>query len=214
VGLLEQKGSSIGGSNDEKILIPISAGQRLLKTKGVKTIYIQAESVDTLDMTQALVENELSHKFRGNTDSYRVFNQQDMVETVSSVSKSMSSMLTGIAAISLLVGGIGIMNIMLVSVTERTREIGIRKSVGAKRKDILLQFLLEALVISAWSGLFGVGASYTATYFLNNAGTPAIMTWDIILLSFVFSLSIGIVFGIFPANKASRLNPVDALRYD
>lgn len=214
VGLLEEKGSSLGGSNDEKILIPISAGQRLLQTTGVRSVYIQADSAEKLETAQALIEDKLSRKFRGSTDGYRVFNQQDMVETISSVSQTLSATLAGIAGISLLVGGISIMNIMLVSVTERTREIGIRKSVGAKRRDILLQFLLEALVISGWSGLFGVAASYAAAYFLTRSGTPAIMSWDIIALSFIFSFSIGMAFGIFPANKASRLKPVDALRYD
>lgn len=213
VGLLEEKGSSLGGSNDEKILIPITAAQRLLRSSGVRSVYLQAESAETMAYTQALLENELSKKFRS-TDGYRVFNQADMVETISSVSQTLSSMLAGIAAISLLVGGIGIMNIMLVSVTERTREIGIRKSVGAKRRDILMQFLLEALVISGWSGLFGVGVSAAAVYLLNRSGSAALLEWDVIALSFAFSFSIGIAFGIFPANKASRLKPVDALRYD
>ena len=214
VGLLEEKGSSLGGSNDEKILVPITAGQRLLQSKGVRSVYIQADSADTLDTAQAMIEYELTRTFKGSTDSYRLFNQQDMVETISSVSQTLSTTLAGIAGISLLVGGIGIMNIMLVSVTERTREIGIRKSVGATRSDILLQFLLEALVISGWSGVFGVGVSYAATYMLNRSGTAAILSWDIIALSFMFAFTIGIVFGIFPASKASRLKPVDALRYD
>jgi putative ABC transport system permease protein len=215
VGLLETKGSSLGGSNDEKILIPISTGQRLLQSKGVRSVYIQAVNEQQLDKVQALTEYELTKKFRGDQNSYRVFNQAQMVATVASVSSTMAVTLSGIACISLLVGGIGVMNIMLVSVTERTKEIGIRKSVGAKRKDILLQFLLEALVISGWSGLFGVGLSYAVGPIVTKAtGTPVLMSWDIILLSFAFSFSIGIIFGIFPANKASRLKPVDALRYD
>ncbi|MBW7477444.1 ABC transporter permease [Paenibacillus oenotherae] len=220
VGLLAEKGSSLGGSNDEKILIPISAAQRLLQSKGVRSVYIQAESEEQLDLVQAYVENDLAKKFRetttnGSSSSYRVFNQADLVDTVASVSSTLAVTLSGIACISLLVGGIGVMNIMLVSVTERTREIGIRKSVGAKRRDIMLQFLLEALVISGWSGAFGVGISYAIGPIVESAtGTPILMSWDIILLSFAFSFSIGIIFGIFPASKASRLKPVDALRYD
>ena len=214
VGLLEEKGTSLGGSNDEKILIPISTAQRLLQSKGVRSIYLQAESREALSFVQTLVEYELASHFGGNTDSFRIFNQTETAETVASVSRTMSDTLAGIAAISLLVGGIGIMNIMLVSVAERTREIGVRKSVGAKRLDILMQFLLEALVISGWSGAFGIAASYGAVYWLNRSGTAAVITWDIVLLSFLFSFSIGIVFGLFPANKAARLKPVDALRYD
>ncbi|RXZ79926.1 FtsX-like permease family protein [Paenibacillaceae bacterium] len=214
VGLLEKQGSSLGGSNDNKILIPISTGSRLLQTKGVQSVYIQAASDANMDVVEMALETELTKRFRGNENSYNIFNQADLIETITSVSTTLSNTLAGIAGISLLVGGIGIMNIMLVSVTERTREIGIRKSIGAKRKDILLQFLLEALVISGLSGAFGVAASYAATYLLTQSGTTAIMTWDTIALSFIFSFAIGITFGIFPANKASRLKPVDALRYD
>jgi len=214
VGLLEEQGSSLGGSNDNKVIIPISSGSRLLQTKGVRSIYVQADHDANMDLVELALETELNKKFRGAENSYNLFNQADLVETITAVSTTLSNTLTGIAGISLLVGGIGIMNIMLVSVTERTREIGIRKSIGAKRRDILLQFLLEALVISGLSGVVGVGASYAAAYLLTQSGTTAIMTWDTIVLSFAFSFAIGITFGIFPANKASRLKPVDALRYD
>lgn len=214
VGLLEEQGSSLGGSNDNKILVPISSGSRLMQTKGVRSIYVQAENDKVMEMAELALEAELSKKFRSDENSYSIFNQADLAETITAVSTTLSKTLTGIAGISLLVGGIGIMNIMLVSVTERTREIGIRKSIGAKRRDILLQFLLEALVISALSGLVGVGISYAGTYVLTQSGTTAVMTWETIALSFAFSFAIGIAFGIFPANKASRLKPVDALRYD
>ncbi len=214
VGLLEEQGSSLGGSNDDKILVPISSGSRLLQSTGVRSVYLKAADDASLELAELSVETELTKKFRGADNSYTIFNQADLVETISSVSTTLTNTLTGIAGISLLVGGIGIMNIMLVSVTERTREIGIRKSIGAKRKDILLQFLLEALVISGLSGAVGVGVSYAAAYFLTQSGTTAVMTWDTIALSFIFSFVIGITFGIFPANKASRLKPVDALRYD
>lgn len=214
VGLLEEQGSSLGGSNDNKILVPISSGSRLMQTKGVRSIYVQAENDKVMEMAELALEAELSKKFRSDENSYNIFNQADLAETITAVSTTLSKTLTGIAGISLLVGGIGIMNIMLVSVTERTREIGIRKSIGAKRRDILLQFLLEALVISALSGFVGVGISYAGTYVLTQTGTTAVMTWETIALSFAFSFAIGIAFGIFPANKASRLKPVDALRYD
>ncbi|GIP32111.1 ABC transporter permease [Paenibacillus sp. J2TS4] len=214
VGLLEEQGSSLGGSNDNQIMIPISTAERLLRSSGVRQIYIQTESEKDLTAVQAVIENKLAKKFKGDSRSYSIFNQADMVQTMTAVSSTLSKTLAGIAGISLLVGGIGIMNIMLVSVTERTREIGIRKAIGAKRKDILIQFLLESLVISGMSGVFGVIVSYSAVYFLNQSGTTAVMTWDTIAMSFLFSFTIGVMFGIFPANKASRLKPVDALRYD
>ncbi|NIK79377.1 putative ABC transport system permease protein [Paenibacillus castaneae] len=215
VGLLESKGSSLTGSNDEKILIPLAAAQRLFKTVGVRTIYMKVTDMDLMDRVMALLEVQLTEKFRGATNSYRIFNQADAMKTLNSVNDTMSTMLVGVAAISLVVGGIGIMNIMLVSVTERTREIGIRKSLGAKRRDILFQFLVEAVTISALGGILGILLGYAASIVIGKVmATETSVSTDMVLASFVFSALVGIVFGIFPANKAAGLKPVDALRHD
>lgn len=215
VGLLAEKGSTTNGSNDEVVMIPLSSAERLFKSKGVRTIYVQVEDKDRLDAVQAGLETKLSEKFRGNADSYRVFNQADILSTLTSVNDTLTLALAGIAGISLLVGGIGIMNIMLVSVTERTREIGIRKAIGAKRKDILTQFLIEAMVLSGLGGVLGIGFGVGAA-----KGASAAFDMDIafsanvILVAFLFSVCIGVVFGLFPANKAAKLKPIEALRFE
>ncbi|WP_338553414.1 ABC transporter permease [Paenibacillus sp. KS-LC4] len=215
VGLLEAKGSTLTGSNDEKIVIPITTGQKLFDSVGVRTVALKVTDLDLMDLTVAALKAKLLEKFRGDDSSYRVFNQQDAVETLNSVNETMNTMLLYVAAITLLVGGIGVMNIMLVSVTERTREIGIRKSLGAKRRDILFQFLVEAVVISGMGGALGIGFGYLGSYVIGVVnGTDTSVPFNTVILSFAFSAFVGIVFGIFPANKASRLKPVDALRHD
>ncbi len=215
VGVLEEKGSSLGGSSDEKILIPISTAQRFLNSVGIRSIYIQAESPEVVETVEAQIEEYLLKRFNNDEDSYRIFNQSEMLSTVNEVTGNMTLMLGGIAAISLLVGGIGIMNIMLVSVTERTKEIGIRKAIGAKRKDILIQFLLESAVISGMGGLIGVALGVGGSELLTKyAGINTSITILIILISYGFSIVIGMFFGIYPANKASKLKPVDALRFE
>ncbi|MFF2092578.1 ABC transporter permease [Paenibacillus sp. NPDC058174] len=215
VGLLEAKGSSLAGSNDEKVLIPLSTAQRLFKSVGVRTVYVKVTELDLMNTVVAMLEAKLTEKFRGDTSSYRVFNQQDAMETLNSVNKTMNTMLLYVAAISLIVGGIGIMNIMLVSVTERTREIGIRKSLGAKRRDILFQFLVEAVTISGLGGALGIGIGYIASIIIGRVmGTHTEVPFNTVMIAFAFSAVVGVVFGIFPANKAARLRPVDALRHD
>lgn len=215
VGLLESKGSSLTGSNDEKILIPLSTAQRIFTSTGVRSIYIQVTDMDLMDSVMAQLEIQLTEKFRGDTNSYRIFNQEDAMETLNSVNETMNSMLIGVAAISLVIGGIGIMNIMLVSVTERTREIGIRKSLGAKRRDILFQFLVEAVTISGLGGILGILLGYAASIVIGKVmGTQTSVSTDMVLAAFAFSAIVGVVFGIFPANKAAGLKPVEALRHD
>lgn len=214
VGILEEKGSAIGGSNDEKVLIPITTAQRFLKNAGVRTIYVQAESPEKVNMVLQQVEAYLIKKFK-DEEAFKIFDQSEMLSTVKQVTGSMSLMLGGIAGISLLVGGIGIMNIMLVSVSERTKEIGIRKAIGAKRKDILWQFLIESAVISGIGGIIGILVGLSGNTLLTTfAGLNTKTTLPILLLAFSFSLIIGIFFGIYPANKAAKLKPVDALRFE
>ncbi|MBN2984808.1 MULTISPECIES: ABC transporter permease [Cohnella] len=214
VGLLESKGSSSTGSNDNIVIIPLQTARVSLKTDAIRTIYVQADSENQVDFVQTMLEYNLQTFFRGDEDSYTVFNQADLLETITEVSTSMSTMLTYVAAISLLVGGIGIMNMMLVSVTERTREIGIRKSLGAKQRDILFQFLVEAAMIGGLGGVVGVIVGASGSNFAGKLmDSPASPSADIMVLAVAFSMGVGVLFGFLPARRASRLNPVEALRH-
>lgn len=214
VGVLEEKGTSMTGNNDEKVFIPVTTAERFNKSTGIKSIYIQSESSEVVSDVQDKVIRELTKTF-GDEEAVRVFNQSDVLSTVSEVTGTLTLMLGGIAAISLLVGGIGIMNIMLVSVRERTREIGIRKAIGAKRKDILVEFLIESSVISGIGGIIGIALGLGGSSLISGVmNIKAVTTPDIIMISFIFSLIVGIFFGIYPANKAAGLKPVDALRYE
>ncbi|MGM0396458.1 MAG: ABC transporter permease [Bacillota bacterium] len=215
IGVLEKSESTIGGSSNDKALIPISTAERFFKSPGVKSINIQAESPEAVADVQAQAELFLLRMFNNDQEAYRILNQTDMLSTIGEVTAILTMMLGGIAGISLVVGGIGIMNIMLVSVTERTREIGIRKAIGAKRKDILSQFIIEAAVISGIGGLIGVVLGIIGSYIISNLmGLQMTLIFSILIISFLFSLAIGMFFGIYPANKASRLKPVDALMYE
>jgi putative ABC transport system permease protein len=215
IGVLESKGTSMLGSNDNKIIIPITTAQRFLRNTVIRTFYVQATSPEMVDIAQAQLELFLTRKTNGESNAYRVLNQTELLETRNQAANRFTMMLAGIAAISLVVGGIGIMNIMLVSVTERTREIGIRKAIGAKRKNILTQFLIEALCVSGLGGVLGVALGFIGCEILPKLlKQSVIMSGRIVFLSFAFSAAVGIVFGLYPANKASKLKPIDALRYE
>ncbi|MBM7654599.1 ABC transporter permease [Neobacillus cucumis] len=215
VGVLVSKGSSMGQGGDNTIIVPLSTGQRLIGSTTISTVYLQGKSEDQMDAVMTLVQDKMASLFPNQSDSYSVTNQQDVMDTMSSVSDTMTLMLGGIASISLLVGGIGIMNIMLVSVSERTKEIGIRKAIGAKRRDVLVQFLIEAVVLSGVGGIIGIISGLGIGQLVSSLFSLSVsFSTNVILFSFLFSLVVGVVFGVFPANKASKLNPIQALRYE
>jgi putative ABC transport system permease protein len=222
VGVLESKGESGFGNQDSVAMIPMRTAQLKLGGAGTQTISqinLQVASAAEMDLAQAQVTAILRTR-RGlsasQTADFTVQNQADIVSTISETTGTFTTLLGSIAAISLLVGGIGIMNIMLVSVTERTREVGLRKAVGAKRGDILLQFLAEAIVLSVLGGLIGValgiGGAQLITPLLGYS--QALVTPQSVALALAVSLGIGIFFGLYPANRAAALNPIDALRYE
>ncbi len=214
IGVLESEGSSFAGNTDEMVLIPYTTAQRFMQSTRIQSFYAAAEDSDSVDEAQENIENYLS-PLTTEDSGYYVFNQSDILESLDSVTGTLTMMLGGIAAISLLVGGIGIMNIMLVSVTERTREIGIQKAIGATRKDILTQFLIEAILVSGGGGLIGLAFAYLMTGPLSSllSMTVSILSW-VAIVALGFSLGVGVVFGIYPAIRASKLNPIEALRYE
>ncbi|MGI6500745.1 MAG: ABC transporter permease [Anaerostipes sp.] len=214
VGVIEEEGSSQMNSNDTMVYIPFKTAQRVLKSTTISSFYVSASSEDTLKMAETVVNSYLLQK-TGDEDSYTVQNQADIADSVSDVTTSLSYMLGGIAGISLLVGGIGIMNIMLVSVTERTKEIGIRKAIGAKKKDILWQFMIESVVLSFMGGVTGVLLSIIILAVANIfVSTTLTLSVAISVFSLGFSIVVGIIFGLYPANKAAKLKPIDALHFE
>lgn len=214
IGTLEAQGSSMGNNIDEMIMVPLSKAVALSGSTEIKMLYIRAESEGLVNLAVSKIDSYLGRYFQADVKVYSVTSQKQLLETLSSITGILTMMLGGIAAISLIVGGIGVMNVMLVSVSERTKEIGIRKALGGKKKDILIQFLIEALVISSIGGILGVLIGMAGGKVLASFGIPMAYSLDIILISFSFSLVVGIVFGIVPAYKASKLGPIDALRYE
>ena len=220
IGVLKSKGQSgMGQDQDDVVYIPLTTAQnRMMGITYVQRVTLQAENENVINDVQAEAEEVLRvrHKIKaGAYDDFTVRNMAAIMETMMETANSITMLLGCIAAISLLVGGIGIMNIMLVSVTERTREIGIRKALGATYNNILLQFLLEAMVIGIVGGglgvVLGVGASFAISEF---AGWNTVISVWAIVIAVVFSIGIGLFFGIYPARKAALLDPIDALRYE
>lgn len=219
VGVLEEVGSSSMGSQDNMIIIPFTLAQRLFGSeRGISSFYVSANSSQEIGFVEKAVETYLDNAFDSQNSTvkqYNIYNQSDMLSTLNETTQTLTLMLGGIAAISLLVGGIGIMNIMLVSVSERTREIGIRKAIGAARWNVLSQFLIESLVVSMLGGLLGLFISYITLYILEPILSMTLsVSPHIAALAIGFSVLIGVVFGLYPANKASKLKPIDALHYE
>lgn len=221
IGVLKAKGQSSGGQDqDDTVLVPLTTAAFRLRgdSQYVSQIYVSAIDVDLMEQAKEEVTQTLrqAHKLiDGQEDDFSVRSQSELTEAFTSTTETMTVFLTIVAGISLFVGGIGIMNIMLVSVTERTREIGIRVAVGARSSDVLIQFLIEAVVLSLVGGLIGIGLAYIASDILEakTTMTPMIKTW-VIGLSLGVSAVVGVGFGLYPAYMASRLDPIDALRHE
>jgi putative ABC transport system permease protein len=219
IGVMARKGTTGFGDADEQVLIPFETGRfQVFGTDRINDIWARVESEDSLAAAMGEIQTVLrrSHRLRPDQpNDFSIRNQADLLNVLSETTATFTALLAGIAAVSLLVGGIGIMNIMLVSVTERTREIGIRKALGATRRTILLQFLVEAVVLCVAGGAIGVVAGAGASTILRQSfGWDAAIDVSAILLAFAFAAAVGIVFGVWPATRAASLDPIDALRYE
>ncbi len=212
VGIQEEQADSEANTKDDRIYIPYSTASRLSKTSDISSFTFAVIDTDYTDAAEELLDNYLYGKMK-NEELYNIQSMTELLDTINTMTNMLSAVLGGIAGISLLVAGIGIMNIMLVSVVERTKEIGIRKSLGAKKRDIMSQFVIEAIAISTTGGIIGIIIGSIATTTLGKAfGIEAAPTMGAILLAFGVSAGIGVGFGYMPANKAAKLNPIDALR--
>ena len=221
VGMTEAKGGSTTDSSDYAVYVPISTAQRYLTGKSsssISSINVKAADENSVELTQTEITNLLLSRHNiadSSSADFTVSTQADLMSSLSSVSQTLTILLGAIAGISLLVGGIGIMNMMLTTVTERTREIGLRKAIGAKRKDISIQFLSESVTLTFLSGIIGTALGLGIALTLTALGViTSVVTWQSVALSFGICAFIGITFGMYPANKAAKLKPIEALKYE
>ena len=222
---MESKGGSSFGSQDDLAIIPLSTAQaRLIRNSQnqLDIIFVQVVSANQVSSAKEEIAQILRMRHRTNIgeDDFTIFSQEDFVDIARTITGVLTIFLGGVAGISLLVGGIGIMNIMLVSVTERTREIGLRKALGARKKDILIQFLTESSLLSLFGGIIGIGLGWLIAFIVgriavaNNTPFYPRISLDAILLATIFSTAVGLFFGLYPANRAANLEPVEALRHE
>ncbi|MDR0315848.1 MAG: ABC transporter permease [Treponema sp.] len=219
IGILESKGAGMGGNDqDDIVMVPLdTAMTRLSNSRNINTIIISVVSKEYMEAAQKeteLILRESRNIAEGASSDFDIMNQADMIDMASATSKTLTTLLAAIAGVSLLVGGIGIMNIMLVSVTERTREIGIRMAVGGRKRDILFQFLTESVILSLMGGILGISMAFLACRILSMTGIPTAINPLIVTISAMFAALVGVIFGYYPALKAARLYPIDALRYE
>jgi len=215
VGVMAPKGVTLGNDFDDLVFIPVTSAIELFDTDALFNITVKVAGPDLIENAKKEIKEILIRRHAGRED-FTILSQDEMLDVMSKILNIMTAVLAGIAAISLIVGGIGIMNIMLVSVRERTREIGIRKAVGARKRDILLQFLIEAVTLSLIGGVIGIllgaGMASAISYFVEFL--PTRLTWWSVALAFLFSVNVGVFFGVYPARKAAHYDPIIALRYE
>jgi len=225
IGVLASKGGSSFGSQDNVVLVPLTTAQLRLfhvDSTTIDMLMVQATSANSVSQASDQVANilRMRHRTKAGKDDFTIFSQEDVAATAQTITGVLTIFLGGIAGISLLVGGIGIMNIMLVSVTERTREIGLRKALGARKRDVLVQFLTESALLSFFGGVVGIGLGWLIGFVVGRiasaSGTPftPVVSLNAILLATLFSTAVGLFFGIYPANRAASLEPVEALRHE
>ncbi len=228
VGVLASRGGTGMGSLDDRVLIPLTTAQTRLTgprffggSSSVSVIYVQVADESRVEAATEEISAILRerHRVLEGDEDFLIQSQEDILEASTQISDTLTLFLGGIAAISLVVGGIGVMNIMLVSVTERTREIGIRKAVGARRRDILVQFLLESAMLSLAGGIIGIAVGWVASRVigatqLGTSGVTPVVGLDTVLMATLFSIAVGLFFGVYPATRAASLNPIEALRYE
>jgi putative ABC transport system permease protein len=220
IGVLQSKGkSNFGQDRDDTVVIPLRTMQRRLTgNEDIQQVQLSVQRSSSSEKAQQDISRLMRERRRiakDADDDFSIMDQQEIANTISGTTRTLTALLAAVAAISLLVGGIGIMNIMLVSVTERTREIGIRLAIGAFERDVLTQFLIEAVVLSVFGGTIGISLALTASFLAARAlGLPFELDYGVVLLAFGFSAAVGVVFGFFPARRAASLNPIDALRHE
>jgi putative ABC transport system permease protein len=217
VGVLDVKGFTVFGSDqDDVVIIPYTSHMRRVSRRtSISAFLVQGSSPDKLEVVKQRIEDLLTQRRKGREPDFTVRTQEEIAAAATETSKTMTLLLGGIAVVSLVVGGIGVMNIMLVSVTERTREIGVRKALGARRRDILWQFLTEAMTLTAAGGVLGILIGGVAAWLINAFSPfPAVVQPTWVMVAFGVSVAVGLTFGLWPAAKAARLDPIEALRYE